>query len=170
MQYHEKGILNETKNVSNQTWSSKTIFLEQLMHIFPCLIVKKSGREEWYLAHGMIFRERGISRVTGKFSITFWKPYWTQFFNVATSWDTKETSQHILHFPLSIWYSAVTHWANCITGSLVATCCLKINIQILLYQQDKVIWLPDSITALLKILPFTFSPSAYPQSLSVGLK
>lgn len=37
-----------------------------------------------------------------------------------------------------------------ITGPLITMCCLKINIQILLYQQDKVTWLPDSVTALLK--------------------
>lgn len=133
MQYHDRGILNETKNVSNQTWSSKTIFLEQPMHGFPCHIVKKSSREEWYLAHGMVFREIGISRVAGKFSITFWKPYWTQFFSVSTSSDTKEFSWPVLHFPLSIWYSNVIHWTNWIIGPLVTMCCLKINIQILLY-------------------------------------
>lgn len=154
MQFHDKGILNETKNVSNRIWPTKTIFLEQLMHGFLCHIIKKSSREEWYLAHGMIFREIGISRVTGKFSITFWKPYWTQFFSVSSSSDTKETSQSILHFPLSIWCSDVTPWTNFIIGPLVTMCCMKINIQILLHQQDKVIWLPDSITALLKNLPF----------------
>lgn len=119
-----------------------------------CHITKKSSRKELYLAHGMIFREMGISRVTGKFSITFWKSSWTQFFSVSASSDTTETSQPALHFSLSTWYSDVTHWTNCIIGSPVAICCLKINIEILLYQQDKVIWLPGSIMALLKNLPF----------------
>lgn len=137
-----------------QTWSSKTIFLEQLMHRFPCHIIKKSSWEEWYLVHWMIFREIGISRVTGKFSITFWKPYWSKFFSVSTSSDTKETSQPIVLFSWSIWYSGIIHWTNCIIGPLVTMCCLKTNIQILLYQQDKAIWLPDSITALLKKSPF----------------
>lgn len=154
MQYHDNGILNETKNVSNQTWSSKTIFLEQLMHGFLCHIIKKSSREEWYLAPGMIFREIGISRVTGKFSITFWKPDQAQFLSVSTSSDTKEASQPILQFPLSIWSSDVTHWTNCTIGPLGTMYCWKINIQILLHQQDKIIWLPDSITAVLENLPF----------------
>lgn len=113
------------------------------MHGFPCHIVKKSSREEWYLAHGMIFREIEISRVAGKFSITFWKPYWTQFFSVSTSSDTKETSWPILHFPLSIWYSDVIHWTNCIIGPLVTMCCLKLNIQISLIparQSNLVTW------------------------------
>lgn len=119
-----------------------------------CHITEKSSIKELYLPHRMIFRKMGISRATAKFSITFRKSSWTQFFSVSTSSGTTETSQPTLHFSLSIWYSDVTHWTNCIIGPLVTICCLKINIQILLYQQDKVIWLPGSIMALLKNLPF----------------
>lgn len=124
------------------------------MHRFPCHIIKKSSWEEWYLVHWRIFREIGISRVTGKFFITFWKPYWSKFFSVSTNSDTKETSQPIVLFSWSIWYSGIIHWSNCIIGPLVTMCCLKNNIQILLCQQDKAIWLPDSITALLQKSPF----------------
>lgn len=132
------------------------------MHRFPCHIIKKSSWEEWYLVHWRIFREIGISRVTGKFFITFWKPYWSKFFSVSTNSDTKETSQPIVLFSWSIWYSGIIHWTNCIIGPLVTMCCLKNNIQILLYQQDKAIWLPDSITALLQKSPFYILFFCYP--------